>query len=158
MQTYLHTWGVVFFQHFGFLEFCRSLDRWHSEGTALQYGHSIKYWVISWGIKTVIEYGCARSSRSENQFFGLTFMYTRFKPLHAFDENKNLILYLWIKSLKTLYLEIKEYKVYKYGTTYICERELDSQISWCRSFVRGFPCIFEVFLLFMSWGTLEKLL
>ena len=43
---------------------------------------------ISWGIKTVVEYGCARSSRSESGLVGVAFINTRFKPLHAFDRKK----------------------------------------------------------------------
>ena len=38
--TYL---SYSIFEPFGFLDICRSLDCWHSEGTVLQYGHSIKY-------------------------------------------------------------------------------------------------------------------
>ena len=37
----------------------------------------------------VVEYGCARSSRSASGLVGVAFMYTRFKSLHAFHEKKN---------------------------------------------------------------------
>jgi hypothetical protein len=75
-------------QYFRFLEFCRSLDYWYSEGTTLQYGYSIKYGVMSWDIKMVVEYGCARSSGSDSGLVGVAFKYTRFKPLHVFGGKK----------------------------------------------------------------------
>ena len=36
----------------------------------------------------MVDYGCARSLRSESRLVGVAFMYIRFKPLYAFDGKK----------------------------------------------------------------------